>query len=322
MITITNVVHLHDSHEDKYIDVQKFMHAFGPTSGEPANKPKLATFSLPLMSRRDGRKNNDLRNLSVNFDDLARVDGSARFGFGKSPAKCQYDHCSTPFPGPENLALASLSGPIEVRLSAENPSKATLDVHLRPLSNVSATESKSLASAIASALTPSLLLTQNPRTLVQLVVQALSLPPEAWKDGLTAAMINASTLAFLNAASIPMKGIVCAVTVGRLASSKQFIVDPSGEEAVLLDAGGCFAFLFADGLDERVKCVWTNWRSFSGGFEEKDLIQARNVASESAREVWSKMKLCVNYREQPGLKAHAEKNDGPGEDSDDDKMII
>ncbi|KAK0476703.1 exosome component Rrp46 [Armillaria novae-zelandiae] len=220
------------------------------------------------MSRRDGRKNNDLRDLSVDFDDLARVDGSARFGFG-----------------PENIALASLSGPIEVRLSAENPSKATLDVHLRPLSNVSATESKSLASAIASALTPSLLLTQNPRTLVQLVVQALSLPPKAWQDGLTAAMINASTLAFLNAASIPMKGIVCAVTVGRL-------------------------------------CVWTNWRSFSGGFEETDLVQARNIASESAREVWSKMKLCVNYREQPGLKAHAEKNKGPGEDSDDDKMII
>ncbi|KAK0242080.1 exosome component Rrp46 [Armillaria nabsnona] len=257
------------------------------------------------MSRRDGRKNNDLRDLSVNFDDLARVDGSARFGFG-----------------PENLALASLSGPIEVRLSAENPSKATLDVHLRPLSNVSATESKSLASAIASALTPSLLLTQNPRTLVQLVVQALSLPSKAWKDGLTAAMINASTLAFFNAASIPMKGMVCAVTVGRLASSKQFIVDPSGEEAVFLDAGGCFAFLFADGLDERVKCVWTNWRSFSGGFEEKDLVQAKNVASESAREIWSKMKLCVNYREQPDSKAHAEKNDGPGEDSDDDKMII
>lgn len=82
------MVPLHDSREDKYIDVQKFMHAFGPTSGEPANKPKLATFSLTLMSRRDGRKNNDLRDLSVNFDDLARVDGSARFGFGKSPTKC------------------------------------------------------------------------------------------------------------------------------------------------------------------------------------------------------------------------------------------
>ncbi|KAK0455488.1 exosome component Rrp46 [Desarmillaria tabescens] len=257
------------------------------------------------MSRRDGRKNNDLRDLSVEFDDLARVDGSARFGFG-----------------PENIALASLSGPIEVRLSAENPSKATLDVHLRPLSNVSATESKSMASAIASALTLSLLLTQNPRTLVQLVVQSLSSPPRTWKDGLTAAMINASTLAFLNATSIPMKGLVCAVTVGRLASSKQFIVDPSSEEATLLDAGGCFAFLFADGLDERVKCVWTNWRSFSGGFDEKDLVQARDVASESAKVVWSKMKLCVSYRAQPGLKARTEKNDEPGEDSDDNKMVI
>ncbi|KAG7446573.1 uncharacterized protein BT62DRAFT_932008 [Guyanagaster necrorhizus] len=255
------------------------------------------------MSRRDGRKRNDLRDLIVDFDNLARVDGSARFGFG-----------------PEYLALATLSGPIEARLSAENPSKATLDVHLRPLSNVSATESKSLASAIASALTPSLLLTQNPRTLIQLVVQALSSPSKSWKDGLTATMINASTLAFLNAASIPMKGIVCAVTVGRLASSKQFVIDPSSEEAALLDAGGCFAFLFADGLEERVKCVWTNWRSFSGGFDEKNLVQARNVASESAREVWSKMKLCVHCREQPGSKPHAGEKDG--EDSDDDKMII
>ncbi|KAK0195139.1 hypothetical protein F5146DRAFT_1132552 [Armillaria mellea] len=163
---------------------------------EPHVKPKSATFPLPLH----GLKNNDLRDFSLDFDNLARVDGSARFGFGKSTAK--------------------------FRLCAENPSKAMLDVH--------ATESKSLASDIASALTPSLILTLNPRTLVQLVVQALSLPPKTWKDGLTAAMINVSTLAFLNASSIPMK-VVCAVTVGRLASENQFIVDPSGEEA----AFGC-----------------------------------------------------------------------------------
>ncbi|KAF7768613.1 hypothetical protein Agabi119p4_7856 [Agaricus bisporus var. burnettii] len=65
-----------------------------------------------------------------------------------------------------------------------------------PLSNVVTTESKAISSA--------------------LVVQALSSPRTRWKQPLISCMINSSSLALLNAASVPMCGVVCAVAVGHL----------------------------------------------------------------------------------------------------------
>ncbi|KAJ7505861.1 exosome component Rrp46 [Mycena galericulata] len=216
-------------------------------------------------NRRGGRGPIELRALNISSDGLARVDGSARFGFGNT------------------AALSSVSGPIEVRLAAENPSLAAFEVILRPLSNVPGTQSKSLAASIRSALTPSLILSQNPRTLIQLVVQALSSPRSKSQDALVAAMINASTLALLNAGSIPMKGVVCAVAVGRIKSG--LIVDPGDDEEADLDASGCFAFLFGNGVDD-ARCVWTNWKSSSGTFNEAELTKCKLIAAGATKEVW------------------------------------
>ncbi|KAF8194364.1 ribosomal protein S5 domain 2-type protein [Mycena galopus ATCC 62051] len=216
------------------------------------------------FARREGRKISELRALKVNLDGLARVDGSARFGFG------------------DTVALASVSGPIEVRLAAENPSLSTFEVLHRPLSNVPATQSKSLAASIRAALVPSLVLSQSPRTLIQLVIQALSPTRSKSSDTLVAAMINASTIALLNAVSIPMKGVVCAVAIGRIKST--LVVDPGEEEETALDASGCFAFAFGNGIDD-ARCVWTNWRS-SRSFDEAELAQCKLLASVAAKLVW------------------------------------
>lgn len=207
--------------------------------------------------------------------------------------------------------LASISGPIEVRLAVENASRATLEVTVRPLSNVPATESRSLAATIASTLLPSLLLAQNPRTLVQIVIQTLIPPnPRAkWHDGITASMINASTLALMNAGSVAMKGIVCAVCVGRSlppTGSPVYIVDPSDDELLSLNGSGCFAFLYADGVvgDESPSpasvCVWANWRSpAQSGFNEKEVVETKELARRASRDVWSRMKECVREMENP-----------------------
>ncbi|KAJ6554980.1 exosome component Rrp46 [Mycena vulgaris] len=216
------------------------------------------------LARRGGRKSTEFRALKISLDGLARVDGSARFGFG------------------DTEALASVSGPIEVRLAAENPSLSTFEVLLRPLSNVPATQSKSLAATIRSALIPSLILSQNPRTLIQLVIQALSPTRSKSQDGLVSAMINASTIALLNAGSIPMKGVICAVSIGRINST--LVVDPSEDEAVALEASGCFAFSFGNGVDD-ARCVWTNWTS-SGSFDEAELAKCKLLASAAAKSVW------------------------------------
>ncbi|KAJ7366244.1 exosome component Rrp46 [Mycena albidolilacea] len=216
------------------------------------------------FARRGGRSITELRALKVNLDGLARVDGSARFAFG------------------DTVAVASVSGPIEVRLAAENPSLSTFEVLLRPLSNVPATQSKSLAASIRAALIPSLILSQNPRTLIQLVIQALSPTRLRSSDTLVATMINASTIALVNAGSIPMKGVVCAVAIGRIKSA--LIVDPSEDEETALDASGCFAFAFGNGIDD-ARCVWTNWKS-PRSFDEVELARCTLLASAAAKSVW------------------------------------
>ncbi|KAJ6584354.1 ribosomal protein S5 domain 2-type protein [Mycena capillaripes] len=216
------------------------------------------------FARSGGRKTSEFRSLKINLDGLARVDGSARFSFG------------------DTVAVASVSGPIEVRLAAENPSLSTFEVLLRPLSNVPATQSKSLAATMRAALLPSLILSQNPRTLIQLVIQALSPTRSKFYDGMVAAMINASTVALLNAGSIPMKGVICAVAIGRIKSA--LVVDPAEEEETFLDASGCFAFSFGNGIDD-ARCVWTNWKS-SRAFDEAELAQCKLLASVAAKSVW------------------------------------
>lgn len=190
-------------------------------------------------------------------------------------------------PGDETSVLASVSGPIEVRLAAELPSKATFEVLVRPLSNVSATEAKLVAANIKSTLEPSLILTKSPRTMVQLVVQSLASPRSAlWKHTLMAAMINASTLAFLQAGSVLMQGVITAVAVGRLPNGT-LVLDPSEEEEKTLQGGGSFAFMFSEDAGaqkSRVDCVWSNWKA-TNGYSPNELFAARECAKAGATTV-------------------------------------
>ena len=205
--------------------------------------------------------------LSIAFEHLARVDGSASFGFGRWHSRgqifSQYDT------GQHAQATASVSGPIEVRIVAEQPSKATIEVAVRPISGVAATDSKAFAATILSCILPCCILTQNPRTLIQLVVQARIV---CNKDTLLASMINASTLALVNAGSVPMRGVVCAVSVGK--KKDGYVVDETE------DTCGCFAFMFTEGSSS---CVWASWRG-------EDLISAREFANSQAYQVWHRIK--------------------------------
>ncbi|KDR67195.1 hypothetical protein GALMADRAFT_216654 [Galerina marginata CBS 339.88] len=259
---------------------------------------------MTATPRRDKRQNEEVRPLKVSYDGLVRVDGSARFAFG------------------DTAVLASLSGPIEVRLAAELPSKATFEVLVRPLSNVPATEAKSLAATIRTSLEPSLILTKNPRTLVQLTVQSLSSPRSStWKEGLSAAMINASSLALLNASSVPMRGVVSAVAVGRLPNGT-LILDPGDDEVASLQGGGTFAFLFADGAGvggSNSDCVWTSWKSTSGRYDATELTRAKELAREGAQAVFDVIKKSFEAETLAIPEKVAAKDN---EASDDDEMKI
>ncbi|KZP17086.1 ribosomal protein S5 domain 2-like protein [Athelia psychrophila] len=267
------------------------------------------------MSRHDGRANDELRKTTITYERLDRVDGSARFIFG------------------ETAALASLSGPMEVRLALEHPSRATLEVILRPLSNMPGTEAKSLASTIRTLLTPALLLTANPRSLLQLVLQSLSPGVSGTEKSadprLVAAMVNASTLALLNAGSVPMQGVVCAVAVGLLSpsppssssssSSAQspsapasvLVLDPSDAELRNLQGSGCFAFMFSasaarapatsQATDEVLPCepVFSSWQASPAPFSAEELFSARALARAGAATVWAAMKDSIGRAPTP-----------------------
>ncbi|KAK6904105.1 hypothetical protein I203_107620 [Kwoniella mangroviensis CBS 8507] len=110
----------------------------------------------PSRRRSNGRKPHEIRPLTIEIGELDRADGSGRFGFGATSA------------------LASCSGPLEVRLNQELPTRATLEISHRPLEGVGATASRALITTLESIYPSALRLSLYPRSLIQIIVQSLS----------------------------------------------------------------------------------------------------------------------------------------------------
>ena len=270
------------------------------------------------------------RGVSIEYELLSRVDGSARFRFG-TPLKNSRVSRPSDKATDDVQVLASVSGPIEVRLAVENSTKATFEVSVRPLASIPGTDSKALGATIKSLLTPSLLLTRHPRTLIQLAIQPLSpslvgspkgVP--SLHPGIAAASINASSLALMNA-SVSMKGVVCAVAVAR-GSPEQLILNPATDQLETSTASGCFAFIFtaAESPNDRmhVSEVWSNWQS-SLGFDVAELVVARDLAQQGARHVWELMKESVGTVRANTSDIETGVTDRQPEDGgDEDKMEI
>lgn len=134
------------------------------------------------------------------------------------------------------------------------------------------TAEKSFAKRLREVLEQSLLLVQYPRTLVQLVVQSLSssptqlVPPSsAIPPSFAAAFINATSLALINASSVPTRAVLCAVAVGKQKKSGELFLDPDPELGIW-ETSGCFAFLFANG--DPGETVWADWY---GSFQEAEV---------------------------------------------------
>jgi len=157
-------------------------------------------------------------------------------------------------------------------------------------------------------------------------------------------MINASTLALLNCGSVPMRGVVCAVAIGRLSTphsrnSWSLVVDPGDDELCFVEGGGTFAFLASAGLDSpdtgspvpSFELAWSDWRAATS-FDEKELVQAGALAKTAAAELWLRMKQSVDGMDtgkstSQGNKRQSLDQDLRGENSvgmvvDDDRMEI
>jgi exosome complex component RRP46 len=242
----------------------------------------------------------------------------------------------------DTKALASISGPIEVRLAAEQPSKATFEVNVRPLSSLPGTESKSLAASLRGLLSPSLSLARNPRTLIQLVVQSLTPSTvDGFSPSLVAACINASSLALLNAGSIAMTGVVCAAAVSWHHAAEEdtlvLVLDPSEAESCEGMGCGCFAFSFTtetSGSSQQLstkpsaRLVWTNWHTRGSVLGEGELEHAHALGFAGAEAVWRAIRQSVpqmgglTRRRPPPSQATAEELEGVVQEDDDAQVEI
>ncbi|KAI0718683.1 hypothetical protein C8T65DRAFT_570384 [Cerioporus squamosus] len=280
-----------------------------------------------MVARRGGRRADQTREISIVYERLDRVDGSARFGFG------------------ETKSLASVSGPIEVRPAQENPSQATLDIQIRPLAALPGTDAKALATTLKSIFAPSLFLSHHPRTLIQIVGQALcgtdsgsglGSVGRGWNASLTASLVNATAAAFINAGSVPMRGVVFAVAVGRLKGDAdgELILDPEEVELPHLAGSGCFTFLFSSSLSasadipspsEPPACslLWTNYTT-AAPFDVSELTRARELAAKGARQVWLALKESLASRLTSTAVKTEVKSERPSQamEVDDEKVEI
>ncbi|KAH7097876.1 ribosomal protein S5 domain 2-type protein [Auriculariales sp. MPI-PUGE-AT-0066] len=206
-----------------------------------------------------------MRPIIIVFDELDRADGSARFAFG------------------ETCAVASVSGPIEARLQQENASRATVEVIIRPLHGVAATESRSLSTSIAGVLSAMAHLHQTPRALVQIVVQSLSpimRNSPRTPSSLLAAYFNASSLALLRAGSLPLRTYLCAVPIARRARDNDFVIDPAADEKTR----GTGVFVF----DSHDQLIWSTW---SGSvLDQAALATSTSLAVSAAQILRHKMR--------------------------------
>lgn len=161
---------------------------------------------------------------------------------------------------------------------------------------------RALIAALRSVFSPAILLNVHPRTLIQVVFQALSPLPNQVNDrsimvnsnlSLTAALINAGSLAFLQASSIPLIGIVVAVSLGvkRVGKNRTLIVDPEDGEISDLVGGGVFAFIFSQShrmnedqheKEMRGRLVWSSW---DGIFDVAEVAKAEGLARQKGLEI-------------------------------------
>ena len=243
----------------------------------------------------------------------------------------------------QTVSLASLSGPIEVRTNQESPSTATLEISIRPLASLPGTNSRALATTLKAVLVPSLLLNHHPRTLVQIVGQALcgndsgsglGSTGRGWNASLVASLVNACSAALINAGSVPMKGVVCAVAVGRLpdgAGAHAMVLDPSEAELPSLVGGGCFVFMFSSVLPHPKKTadvpqaalLWTNYTATSGTIEDSEFAEAQELALEGAERIWRTFKDSISHHgehEAEDIKAEKSRQSSP--EVDDAEMEI
>lgn len=242
---------------------------------------------------------------------LTRADGSGSFGFGAQ------------------TSLASVNGPIEVRLRDEITDSATLQFIFSPLNGVAGISAKASAAEMLDVFKAVVLTHHHPRTQIQVTVQTTSIPPSsstrrgsaplllgpdaAPLAAEVAAGINASMMALLDG-GIPMKATVVAVACAVLDAPSPWrtpaekstvgahciILDPNPEEEEIALSSHVFAFALS-GIDptapaKQDAAVQLVYTSSTGKTTMPVLTRLIDLAADEAFRTQEIMRTALNVR--------------------------
>ncbi|KAG0643618.1 ribosomal protein S5 domain 2-type protein [Tuber brumale] len=178
--------------------------------------------------------------------------------------------------GPTTL-LASINGPIEVKPRDEIPLEAYLEITIRPSAGVTSVREKHLEALLRSAISPLIIRTAYPRTLLQITLQIIQHEQASMAHVLHTLLASAIVVVMLALvdAGVPMKGMLAAAFVEEAGGSAAHVF---GYAITGVDGGG-------GGPKEGLVFVESD-----GVFDEKGFTEASEVGRKKCLEVGELMK--------------------------------
>jgi exosome complex component RRP41 len=224
------------------------------------------------FKRVDGRKANELRQITAKVGVIPNADGSAIFAFGKT------------------IAIAAVYGPRKLHPQhMQDPQQAVLrcNYDLLPFSVSERKKpgpnrrAQEISKVTSWALSPVLDLKSFPGTVID--VQIYILQADA---GTRTAGINAASMALAHA-GIPMRDLVCSVAAGK--QDKALIVDLSKEEEDFEEGEGATDFAIAKVANSNEYTLL----QLDGKIQPETVSEVLSLVSEPFKEVYEAQKKAL-----------------------------
>ncbi|MBI4020518.1 MAG: exosome complex exonuclease Rrp41 [Candidatus Aenigmarchaeota archaeon] len=234
-----------------------------------------------MMTRADGRKNEDIRPITVRAGVLHRANGSALFSLGRT------------------TAIAAVYGPRPLHPKhLQIPNKALLQTvySMTPFSTTErvrpgpSRRSQEITKVVREALEPAVYVEEFPKATIDVYMDILQADA-----GTRTAAINAASVALADA-GIPMRDLVCAVAVGKI--DGQYTVDLAGKEEELTECDLPVAIMPRTGKVTLLQ--------MDGDITTEDVVKIIKLARQACGKIYEMQKQALRDRWLPEAKAMEE----------------
>jgi len=223
------------------------------------------------FKRPDGRKVDQIREMSAEVGVVPNADGSAKFSFGKT------------------VAIAAVYGPGKMHPQhSQNPEKGTLRCNYNMIS-FSVTDrirpgpsrrSTEISKITEWALEPVLMIKKYPNMVIDVHIHILQADASTRCAG-----INAAALALAHA-GIPMKEMVSSISIGKL--DKQLVVDVDKDEEDWEEGEGATDIPITMTQSDKITHI-----QLDGKITDEELKQAIELAKKATKEVYEVQKKAL-----------------------------